>query len=654
MREVFLELVKISFYAAVITAVIWIVRATAGRRLSARFRCAAWIILVVRLLLPFEVASPFSLFSLIPEPAGQAIQSTFSDPQGNPLPSTPNAAENQPGQAEPDNPPPPAQAADMPAAVSWSTVLSWIWAAGMGAMLLFFALTYGLTAFRLRRSAEGEFSDTAQCFADNKAVFFPRGRARLWVTDVFPSPFLFGVFQPRIVLPRSMAERADRAELSAVFSHELVHIRKKHALWNVLLYLLKTVYWFNPVVWVAFFLMKQDMEMLCDEYVVKGCTQAEKRGYAQAVVNTAACVFALPPGAAPFSEKRFLKERIQNIMRHKNTRLYSSVAGGILLLFLSFILLTTGKPFSIQLGADSSLQQMQENQTQYVGDNAKVGALISLLDDDYSGFYDMDHFELQTAEKPYGVTVYYIWKDGAMGHIPYRSSQMENNALLLMCFIQNADRIEFVMVPSKEDLEIKNEDMMNRNVFTREEMEKKFGSLEALSTDINKLSKTMEDNHGINAEIAHFNRCRWGADSEYIIYRNGDPDEIIKEEDGSTVMIYKNLGEFTHTTEDGTVEVSPGYQITFYLDSPQAIRHGLTGVYRFDANSSETLDNVGLDENATKEQVEAKLGEPTKREMNAGVERYLYVTYEDRSRFLYFDFADGVLVRHGITVEYTD
>lgn len=651
MNEFFMEIAKISLYAAVITAVVWIVRATAGKRLSAKFRCAAWMILVIRLLLPFEIPSTFSLFSLVPEPAEQVIQSTFTAPQGNEIPVGAELQNEQPAAglealpAVPKEQPP----------VSWSTVLSWVWIAGIGVMLLFFALTYGITAYRLRRPAAGDFFAAAQCFAENRILYLPRGKARLWVTDAYHSPFLFGALRPRIVVPRAMAERGDSVELSAMFAHELVHIRKKHAVWNVLLYFLKSVYWFNPAVWLAFFLMKQDMEMLCDEFVVKGCTQAEKRGYAQAVVDAVARVYALPPGAALFSEKKFLKERIRNIMKHKNTKLYSSVAGGVLLLFLSFILLTTGKPLSIQLGTDENLQQMQQNQTQYVGDNAKVGALISLLDDDYSGFYEMDHFELQTAEKPYGVTIYYVWKEDAMGHIPYRSSQMENNALLLMCFIQNADRIEFAMVPTKEDLETKNEDMINRNVFTREEMEKKFGSLDKLAADISKLSKTLEDNRGINAEVAHFNRCRWGGDQELVLYRNGDPDEIIKNEDGSMEMIYKNLGEVTHTMEGGTVEVIPGNDIKFYLNSPDAIRHGLTGIYRFDTDGpSETIYNIGLDENATKAQLVEKLGEPVKTEINAGVERYLYSTYENESWYLYFDFSNDRMVQHGITVEYAD
>ena len=297
---------------------------------------------------------------------------------------------------------------------------------------------------------------------------------------------------------------------------------------------------------------------------------------------------------------------------------------------------------------------MQENQTNYVGDNAKVGALISLLDDDYSGFYDMDHFELHTAEEPYGLTVYYVWKDGMIGHIPFRSSELENNALLLMCFIQNADRIEFVMAPSKEDITSQNEDMLNRNVYTREEMTQKFGDLDQLAADLSQLTKALKANHKVDEEFAHFNRCRWGCDQEYIIYRNGEPDEIVTNEDGSSILIYKNLGEVTQTGEDGTVQVIPGDDISFYLNSPEAIKHGLSGVYRFDVNGgSELLANIGkLD--ASREEVIGKLGDPTIISQNAdGTERYLYAVYGRDGWYIYFDFANGVLTQHGITVDYT-
>ena len=173
-----------------------------------------------------------------------------------------------------------------------TSVMGAIWVIGVIVMLFYAVFCY----FHLKNRLK-----TAVLFRDN-----------LYQSEAVTSPFVLGLIRPRIYLPFTLAEK----DLDAVVAHEKAHIARGDVLWKLLGYLFLCVYWFNPLVWLAYILFCRDIEFACDERVIGQLAAEERAAYSEALLaasmpkaRIAACPLAFGEGN--------VKERIKRVLSYK-------------------------------------------------------------------------------------------------------------------------------------------------------------------------------------------------------------------------------------------------------------------------------------------------------------------------------------------------
>ncbi len=231
--------------------------------------------------------------------------------------------------------------ATLPAAapIPWRTVL---WVLGVCVLALLLTARY-IRAGRRFRSAEVTEDSYVNQFSGAHPL---RRRVSVRVSDRVGTPLTYGVLRPVILLPRSMDLR-DRETLGYVLAHETAHIRRFDALRKLLLWAVVCVHWFNPAVWLMLVLATQDMELACDEAVVRFFGPDARRGYAHALLDMEERRSGLTGLASGFA-KNAIEERIHSIMKIRK----KSFLSGLLALAL---VLATGAVFATAAPEDQAV-----------------------------------------------------------------------------------------------------------------------------------------------------------------------------------------------------------------------------------------------------------------------------------------------------------
>ena len=266
-----------------------------------RFSCLLWGLVAVRLALPFSFESRVSM---VPQAAAapQKIAQALNPGQMNWVSPAALAA----------NPLPAAEAAAP--AFSPASLIPLVWGLGIAAMLLYAAVSY----FRLSRQVR---------------LSAPAGK-RVYRCDTISTPFILGIVNPKIFLPSDLDERT----AVSVLAHEQAHLRRGDHLWKPLGYVLLSIYWFNPLCWVAYFLFCRDVEQACDEAVIERMDTQQKKDYSAALLACAApnriqvCPLA-------FAEVG-VKQRIAGVLNYRKPKFWVVALAALLCVSLTAGLLT--------------------------------------------------------------------------------------------------------------------------------------------------------------------------------------------------------------------------------------------------------------------------------------------------------------------------
>ena len=416
MTDVFLRIVELSWQAGVLALAVMLAR-LALRRAPKWAVCLLWVLVAVRLVLPFSLQSPVSL---------QAAQSPVTAVLYE-LPQTQEAAQKTDevlsgGSAEPVTPLPPAEivtAQPVPASKPVMTVslLAAIWLAGVVMMLTYMLVSYlGI----YRRVC------TAVRLEDN--VY----RCGSWGT-----PFVLGLLRPRIYVPEGM----DDAALPQVLAHERCHIRRGDHIVKPLAFLLLALHWFNPVLWAAYVLLGRDMENACDERVLRGVDGAGRAAYSRALV---ACAVRQRPAAVcplAFGEVA-VQERVKNAMNGKKPAVWAAVLLAIAAAVIAVCFLTSPDRREPSAGGAWDAETLYALRTPYVGDPSAVGAILNAVGLDKMGAdSDWDFtMRLSTEQEPYGLTLLYTYdSESFLGYGPTWAQRMRAEGYLTMALIDNAE-----------------------------------------------------------------------------------------------------------------------------------------------------------------------------------------------------------------------
>ena len=274
MHRLFPIVCNMSLTASVVILAVLAVRLLL-RRAPKVFSYALWAVVLFRLLCPVSVTSAVSLLGALGAPAQErtAVTSVVEyvpadivrnmAPTVTPLPQEPFPAE--PGENIVSTAPSVTQPAAAPASPLSGpvAVLTLTWLTGMALLLLYSVISL----LRLRRRLVG-----AVRLEDN-----------IYLADYIPSPFVMGLFRPKIYLPSTLTE----TERGYILRHEQYHLRRRDHVVKLLSFLALCVHWFNPLVWAAFILAGKDMEMSCDEAVVRELGEDIRADYSASLLSLA-------------------------------------------------------------------------------------------------------------------------------------------------------------------------------------------------------------------------------------------------------------------------------------------------------------------------------------------------------------------------------
>ena len=198
------------------------------------------------------------------------------------------------------------------------TILTIVWTIGILLLVAYTIISYR----RLHREI-----DTAVHYRDN-----------IFQSENVSSPFVLGIINPRIYLPFSMNEQ----NLEHVVAHEQAHIRRKDHWWKPLGFLLLTIYWFNPLMWLAYVLLCRDIELACDEKVIKGLGNEQRADYTQALVACSVNRRMIAACPLAFGEVG-VKERVKSVMNYKKPAFWVVILAVIACVIVAVCFLTNPK-----------------------------------------------------------------------------------------------------------------------------------------------------------------------------------------------------------------------------------------------------------------------------------------------------------------------
>ena len=286
MNEIFLKIINMSISASWLILAVLILRLVL-KKAPKWVNVLLWGIVAVRLICPLSFESALSLIpssETIPLDIEMAVKPTIDS--GVPaINSVVNPVLSS------FAPPQHVLTSANPLQI-WIPILNIIWLIGVGSLLLYTAVSY----WRLCRKV-----DTAVRYKDN-----------IFQSENVSSPFVLGIIKPRIYLPFNM----NGQDLEHVVAHEQAHICRKDHWWKPLGFFLLTIHWFNPLIWWAYVLLCRDIELACDEKVIKGLSNEQRADYTQALVACSVNRRMIAACPLAFGEVG-VKERVKSVMNYK-------------------------------------------------------------------------------------------------------------------------------------------------------------------------------------------------------------------------------------------------------------------------------------------------------------------------------------------------
>mgnify|MGYP005897823657 FL=1 len=321
MSELFLKIVNMSISAS------WVVIAVLTLRFCLKkapkwVNVLLWGIVAARMVFPFSIESVLSLI-----PSAETISPTIMMEQ------SPSVQTGVPALNHVINPVisgsfTPAPGASANPLQIWIPVLAGIWLFGIAALFLYSAVSY----WRLRRKV---------C----EAVIL---RGNIYQSEKVCSPFVLGIIRPKIYLPYHM----DSREMGHVIAHEQTHICRRDHWWKPLGFLLLTIHWFNPLMWLSYVLLCRDIELACDEKVIGEMGNEQRADYTQALVTCSVGRRVIAACPLAFGEIG-VKERVKSVMNYKKPAFWIVLASVIVCAVIAVCFLTNPIGFQFDVSANT-------------------------------------------------------------------------------------------------------------------------------------------------------------------------------------------------------------------------------------------------------------------------------------------------------------
>lgn len=326
-----MSLWQMSFSGAVLILVITAIRAAAMDKLSKQTFLVLWGLVLIRLLIPFSIPSPVSVYSLVDESVyadaleGAAIADV--------LPMVPEAQMGPMG-ATPRPGPQPSFRGTAALLVSARFV---VWCVGVALCAAFFAAIYISWLLKFQNAVPVENGYVTQWLKEHPS----KRPISIRQSAGIDAPLTYGLFRPVILMPQG-TDWEDANKLQYILLHEYVHIRRFDTVIKLIATAALCIHWFNPLVWVMYLLLNRDLELSCDESVVRRFGVGSRAAYAHVLVSMEAQKSGLMPLYNSFS-KNAIEERITSIMKIKKISLLAVFFAVLLVVGISSVFITSAE-----------------------------------------------------------------------------------------------------------------------------------------------------------------------------------------------------------------------------------------------------------------------------------------------------------------------
>ena len=379
MDDLFSRILEISLSGGIIAAAVLALRLIL-RRAPRRTVCLLWLLAVLRLLVPFEIQSSWSLQPELPDGAfTPPVREEYFDSGTVDAPVPPEYLEDAVEY--------PLQQVPVPEKSTEPVeILPWVWAAGVVLLGIHGVVSY----LRLKRRVRD-------------SVILEEG---VWLCPGLGTAFVLGFFRPKIYLPILL-----EGERELVLLHERQHIRRLDHWWKLAAFAAVAVHWFNPLAWVTYILLCRDMELACDQETVKGMDNATRKAYSAALLNCAVKRSGIAACPVAFGEIS-VRERIKMVLNYKKPGFWVTTIALIAAIAVGVCFLTSPREMTDLEKCQQALKEWQGMDAYRFRVNQSVSGDEALAD-----FYRIEYWSsggahLQRFSYAEDLGEWRHWKDG--------------------------------------------------------------------------------------------------------------------------------------------------------------------------------------------------------------------------------------------------
>ena len=328
-------LVQTTVYLTVTAALVLLFKFIFKNKLPAKWHVLIWAVLLIRFFVPSLPQSEYSVFNAVTLPTYFAETETNTQINNEIKIDTESVATDEAIYAE-----------EVTGTSSGEKVILAVWCAGVGALLLYFALVYCVCVRKSKKIAKVDDDETLQMLDEcKKSVGTKR---KVTVLCGGESPMLLGLFRPKILLPDGYG----KSEQRYILTHELCHLKNHDILVIWLAILILAFNWFNPIIWYSFFTLRRDIEVYCDERVLKHCEG--KKEYATLLLKSALAKNRFIAGTTSLQNgEKEVERRIKYLAFFKKPRAILSIVIAAAAVVISVLCLTNALPRGNVYHADS-------------------------------------------------------------------------------------------------------------------------------------------------------------------------------------------------------------------------------------------------------------------------------------------------------------
>ncbi|PGM96829.1 M56 family metallopeptidase [Bacillus cereus] len=325
-------LIETSLMASILVGFILCIKILFRNKLTPRWQYMLWIVLMIRLLLPWSPDSSYSIYSLlsysssvsevIPKnmPSTESIVNIESDHTVELEANSETVTKNREPEAN--------ESAEHQTTFSLYKLALYVWLAGVIVLAVITFITNRRLYSYIKKQADITDEQVVTVFNRCKQSMKMKKAVSLRLAGKIASPTVFSFFRPKVLLSKKHMQVLNEQQLQYVFYHELAHIKRNDVAVNWIMYSLLLLNWFNPILWYAYFCMREDQELACDAYALTFIDKEEQIAYGHTIITLLEHYSYQAPSLANLSRnKRTLKRRIVMIKKFQKKSYRLSLLG---------------------------------------------------------------------------------------------------------------------------------------------------------------------------------------------------------------------------------------------------------------------------------------------------------------------------------------